>query len=70
MIRIPKGSLMNNLGIRCYVFGKDVRREVKPNGRSIRKPRNAADVRLRNNPSGWGRFWRIPAYAQVFINEL
>lgn len=48
---------MNNLGIRCYVFGKDVRREAKPNGRSIRKTRNAADARIRNNSLGLGRFW-------------
>ena len=39
---LDKGSLMNNLGIRCYVFGKDARSEAKSNGRSIRKPRNAA----------------------------
>ena len=38
---------MNNLGIRCYVVGKDARREAKPNGRSIRKPRNAADAQKR-----------------------
>uniref|UniRef100_E6QR61 Uncharacterized protein n=1 Tax=mine drainage metagenome TaxID=410659 RepID=E6QR61_9ZZZZ len=39
------------------------------NGCSIRKLCNAADARIHGNPSGWGRFGRIPVLRSVFCER-
>ncbi len=55
---------MNNMDLRCRVFGMDVRPQSAANGCSIRKLCNAAAARIHGNPPGRA------LWAQVHVIHL